>query len=92
VNSSQNAAVVIFGFPPHLHAEVLKHFAFIGDAVMVDTLSGDGIRNWMSITFRSSREASRAVRKNGDILKIGREEFMVGVKWAVRIESSLNRI
>lgn len=43
----------------------------------------DAGRNWITIAYRNSWEAARAVRRSGEILSIGREECMIGVKWAV---------
>lgn len=83
-SSAQNS-VVVFGFPPYLYMDVVQHFTSFGEAVSMDPPPAvDSGRNWITITYRNSWEAARAVRSNGEILAIGREECMIGVKYAVR--------
>lgn len=74
----------MFGFPSYLYAEVVQHFTTIGEAISVDPAPAlDDGRNWTTIVYRNPWEAARAVRRSGEIISIGREEIMIGVKWAV---------
>ncbi|KAF8306918.1 hypothetical protein DL93DRAFT_2088402 [Clavulina sp. PMI_390] len=78
-----STAVIIFGFPPQLYADIVQHFSSIGETVAVDPAPAlEAGRNWITIAYRNSWEAARAVRRSGEILAIGRDEIMIGVKWA----------
>ena len=83
--STASASVIVFGFPPYLYHDIVQHFTSIGDTVSVDPPpSLDAGRNWITIVYKNPWEAARAVRRSGEILTIGKEECMIGVKWAVR--------
>jgi len=81
--STASASVIVFGFPPYLYHDIVHHFTSIGDTVSVDPPpSLDAGRNWITIVYKNPWEAARALRRNGEILTIGKEECMIGVKWA----------
>lgn len=82
--STASASVIVFGFPPYLYHDIVQHFTSIGDTVSIDPAPAlDSGRNWIAIVYKNSWEAARAVRRSGEIITIGKEECMIGVKWAV---------
>jgi nuclear pore complex protein Nup53 len=84
-----SASVIVFGFSPYLYHDIVQHFTSIGEPVSIDPApSPEAGRNWITIVYKNPWEAARAVRRSGEILTIGREECMIGVKWAVSICSS----
>src|ERR1700733_3259086 len=85
IASTASASVIVFGFPPYLYHDIVQHFTSIGDTVSVDPPpSLDTGRNWITVVYKNPWEAARAIRRSGEILTIGKEECMIGVKWAVR--------
>lgn len=87
--STASASVIVFGFPPYLYHDIVQHFTSIGETVSIDPApSPETGRNWITIVYKNPWEAARAVRRSGEILTLGREECMIGVKWAVSTCSS----
>lgn len=74
-SSAKSSSIFVFGFPSSALQLVLSHFAQFGEIVS-STPSTEG-GNWITITYQDSWSASRALRKNGEVLG---GMLMVGVK------------
>ncbi|KAF8337975.1 uncharacterized protein EI90DRAFT_3041201 [Cantharellus anzutake] len=83
--SSSRAAttVIVFGFPPELKSEIIHYFASLGDIISVDPpRDAPQLQNWVTISYRNSFDATRAVRKSGEVFNAAGNGWMIGVKWA----------
>jgi hypothetical protein len=79
--STSSSTIIIFGFSPEFYSEIVELFKSIGETTLVEPPPSD--RNWISISYRNSWEAARAVRRNGEVLALSGGNVMIGVKWAV---------
>ncbi|KAG6852995.1 hypothetical protein C0991_007677 [Blastosporella zonata] len=69
--------IIIFGYPPEKYSSTVDFFQGLGATTDPDPHLE--IQNCFRIGFTDAGEASRAVRRNGEVLG---GSWMIGVKWA----------
>ncbi|KAF8141724.1 hypothetical protein EV363DRAFT_1308880 [Boletus edulis] len=69
--------VIVFGYPPDKYSVTVEYFKSLG--AVTEAEPNTEIVNCFRIGFREPGEASRVVRRNGEVLA---GSWMVGVKWA----------
>ncbi|KAF8449141.1 hypothetical protein L210DRAFT_3389326 [Boletus edulis BED1] len=76
--------VIVFGYPPDKYSVTVEYFKSLG--AVTEAEPNTEIVNCFRIGFREPGEASRVVRRNGEVLA---GSWMVGVKWAVPVAADL---
>ncbi|KAI6149748.1 hypothetical protein BKA82DRAFT_135533 [Pisolithus tinctorius] len=69
--------VVVFGYPPDKYSITVEYFKSLG--ATTDPEPNTEIVNCFRIGYRDTAEATRAIRRNGEVLT---GTYMIGVKWA----------
>lgn len=77
--STSGSNVVVFGFPRDKYEEIVGVFVAMGDSSVIESPVAC---NWVTISYKNSWEAARAIRRNGEIIG---GTTMIGVKWAVGV-------
>lgn len=75
--SSAPVYIVVFGYPPDKYSITVDYFKSLG--ATTDPEPNTEIINCFRIGYRDAAEATRAIRRNGEVLT---GTYMIGVKWA----------